>query len=110
MFPQLYTLYINFAYILYTDPCLQGGRDGLMKSAKGMKMRGPGKMFTLVVVVLGLGIVLTLLNIYELHKMKEDHALHNLQPEGQTGVSAVRQPVVWVEGNRVSMIMSINKY
>jgi hypothetical protein len=57
-----------------------------------------------VIIVLGLGIILTILNIYELHKMKESSVLQQAsQPvvEGKTGNYAVKTPVVWIEGKKV---------
>ncbi|XP_062596927.1 probable tubulin polyglutamylase ttll-15 isoform X2 [Saccostrea cucullata] len=68
------------------------------------KMKKPGRFFSLVIVVLGLGIVLTLLNIYELHKMRETGALQQVsqpQVEAGTGKHAVRMPVVWVAGKKL---------
>ncbi|XP_061172452.1 probable tubulin polyglutamylase ttll-15 [Saccostrea echinata] len=68
------------------------------------KMKKPGRLFSLVIVVLGLGIVLTLLNIYELHKMRETGVLQQAnmpQVEGRTGKYAVRMPVVWIEGKKL---------
>ncbi|XP_033730076.1 uncharacterized protein LOC117319362 [Pecten maximus] len=66
------------------------------------RSRGPGKLITAASVVLGFGIILTILNIYELHKMKEDHMIH-IQPatEGKTGTFGSKQPVVWVEGKHL---------
>lgn len=67
-------------------------------------MKKPGRLFTLVIVVLALGIVLTLLNIYELHKMRETGNLQQAvqpQAEGKPGKYAVRTPIVWVEGKKV---------
>ena len=58
----------------------------------------------IVVVVLVFGVMLTLLNIYELHKMREDYATHH-QPtmEAKEGKFAVRQPIVWIEGKNVGI-------
>lgn len=68
------------------------------------KMKKPGRLFSLVIVVLALGIVLTLLNIYELHKMRETGNLQQAvqpQTEGKPGKYAVRTPIVWVEGKKL---------
>lgn len=70
-------------------------------------MKKPSRLFSLVIVVLGLGIILTILNIYELHKMKETGVLQQAnQPvvEGKTGKYAVRTPVVWVAGKKVGHV------
>lgn len=67
-------------------------------------MKKPGRLFSLVIVVLGLGIVLTLLNIYELHKMRETGNLQQViqpQVEGRAEKYAVHTPIVWVEGKKV---------
>ena len=47
---------------------------------------------------------LTLLNIYELHKMKTDYASH-VQPsvEAKEGKYGTKQHIVWVEGKHVSI-------
>lgn len=52
-----------------------------------------------VIIVLVLGVALTLLNIYELHKMKTDYASH-VQPsvEAKEGKYGTKQHIVWVEG------------
>lgn len=66
------------------------------------RVRGPGKLILAACIVLGLGVLLTILNIYELHKMKEDHLMHS-QPvtEGRSGTFGSKQPVVWVDGKNL---------
>ncbi|XP_060062892.1 probable tubulin polyglutamylase ttll-15 [Ylistrum balloti] len=66
------------------------------------RLRRPGKLITATGIVLGFGIILTILNIYELHKIKEDHMLH-IQPatEAKTGTFGSKQPVVWVDGKHL---------
>ncbi|XP_063428063.1 probable tubulin polyglutamylase ttll-15 [Mytilus trossulus] len=56
-------------------------------------------LWLVVIIVLTLGVLLTLLNIYELHKMREDYAAH-LTPtmEAKEGKYASKQPIVWIEG------------
>ncbi|XP_067680805.1 probable tubulin polyglutamylase ttll-15 isoform X1 [Haliotis asinina] len=68
------------------------------------RIRTPSKLIYIVGVILFLGIILTVLNIYELHKMKEDHSiLHSglIVPEGRDGKSVYKQPVVWVAAKRI---------
>ncbi|XP_062615764.1 probable tubulin polyglutamylase ttll-15, partial [Saccostrea cucullata] len=68
------------------------------------KMKKHGRYFSLVIVLLGLGILFTLLNIYELYKMRETGVLQqaNLpEAEERTGKYDVRKPIVWVEGKKL---------
>lgn len=54
----------------------------------------------IVIIVLVLGVALTLLNIYELNKMREDYAAHIQAPvvEAKEGKYGTKQHIVWVEG------------
>lgn len=65
------------------------------------KLKRPGKLSILVVVVLCIGVVLTVLNIYQLQQMKLEHFNHQ-QPitviEPTPGKGASRAPVVWIHG------------
>ncbi|XP_041352291.1 probable tubulin polyglutamylase ttll-15 [Gigantopelta aegis] len=70
------------------------------------RMKSPSNLIYIVAIILFLGIVLTVLNIYELHKMKEDHSIvHNSlqmpQVEAKEGKMLFRQPIVWVLGTKL---------
>lgn len=61
---------------------------------------------TLVAAVLGMGLLITILNIYQLKQMKEEHLLHGRDPvtvvEGNGGKGTNNSPVVWILGKHVS--------
>lgn len=61
-------------------------------------------MATAAAVILGFGTILTILNIYELGKLREDHALHLPISEATAGKFGIKQPVVWMEGKHVSAV------
>ncbi|KAK6186581.1 hypothetical protein SNE40_008595 [Patella caerulea] len=68
------------------------------------RLRTP-KLIYVIIAILAIGVILTLLNIYELHKMKEDHSMHHSwvsepEVEGRTGKNAKKMPVVWVTGKK----------
>lgn len=63
-------------------------------------------MNILVACVLGIGLLITGLNIYELQQLKEEHLLHTKgQPEalveGNGGKGTKNSPVVWIRGKNV---------
>ncbi|KAJ8308800.1 hypothetical protein KUTeg_013674 [Tegillarca granosa] len=71
-------------------------------SSMNSRIKRPGKLGSVVIVILVLGIGLTILNIYELHKMREDHALHIMpNTEVKADKYATKQPVLWVSGKRL---------
>ncbi|XP_076462884.1 putative tubulin polyglutamylase ttll-15 [Babylonia areolata] len=70
----------------------------------GMKRRyrGPSRFMYLCAFVLVLGVMLTFLNIYQLHKMREEHSIHQAssalvegKPEDRTG------SIVWIHGKNL---------
>lgn len=72
--------------------------------APGLKRRfgTPSRFMYLCAFILVLGVLLTFLNIYQLHKMKEEHSMHHaLSPvvEGNTDVRT--GPVVWISGKNL---------
>ena len=66
----------------------------------------------IVLLILAFGLLLLVINIYELRLMQADHAaMHGLAPggavvEGDTG-RPDRQPIVWISGKRVRVTENI---
>ena len=57
----------------------------------------------LLIVSLGLifGVLLTALNVWELHRMQREHMSMHASPEGRSGMES-NGPVVWVHGKKVN--------
>ena len=62
------------------------------------RFRTPSRFMYLVAFVLILGLTLTFLNIYELHKMREDNRLHHIPIVEGRHDDKTPGPIVWVEG------------
>ena len=72
------------------------------------KLKSPGRLSVLVVVILCIGVILTVLNIYQLQQMKLEHSSLHDQPaiiEPTPGHGGSRSPVVWIHGKRVCISM-----
>ena len=85
----------------------EGQRDVMKKMGYSYKKLAKTRLFVVVLAVFVFGIVLVLVNIYQLRLLKSDHDLyHGAAVEGMTGVPETdRRPVVWVVANRVSYCM-----
>ena len=60
------------------------------------------QLFTIVLLVLGFGVFLTLINIYELRMVQSEHLnYHDGVAEAGYGGTETKQPVVWVNAKRV---------
>ncbi|KAK3611317.1 hypothetical protein CHS0354_029967 [Potamilus streckersoni] len=66
--------------------------------------RCPEKMTLAVAMILFLGIILMILNMYQLQQMKDEHSKH-IQPvdvvEGRSGQHAKTAPTVWIHGKNL---------
>ena len=62
----------------------------------------------IIVTVLMVGILLTLINVYELRRLQTDHFMssHGLVPEAST--NSLHQKICWVEGHGVSTVIFYN--
>ncbi|KAL3874224.1 hypothetical protein ACJMK2_037269 [Sinanodonta woodiana] len=66
--------------------------------------RYPEKMTLAVAMILFLGIILMILNVYQLQQMKAEHSKHiqtAVVVEGGTGQQAKRAPTVWIHGENL---------
>lgn len=74
---------------------------------RARRVRAPTNLVYVVMAILVVGVLVTLVNIYEMRKIQEIHSGRYMADiavvEGVSGkgVSGVRQPVVWVSGNKV---------
>ncbi|XP_060572771.1 probable tubulin polyglutamylase ttll-15 [Ruditapes philippinarum] len=64
------------------------------------------KMNILVGTVIGVGLLITVLNIYQLHQLKEEHSYHtrghiSSMAEGSAGKATKTSPVVWISGKHL---------
>ncbi|XP_045176009.2 probable tubulin polyglutamylase ttll-15 [Mercenaria mercenaria] len=79
-------------------------RDMMFKpKRKGCRLT---KINILVVSVLGVGLLITILNIYQLRQLKEEHLYHTKdhlysEVEGSAGKATKNSPVVWISGKHL---------
>ena len=80
-------------------------RYGHKMPQKAHRLLGRGLTLIVALVVLAFGLVLLLINLYELRLMQQDHMLmHGSVVEGQADRTGDKlSPVVWIEGRNVSI-------
>ncbi|XP_064599987.1 probable tubulin polyglutamylase ttll-15 [Liolophura sinensis] len=75
---------------------------------RARRVRAPTNLVYVVMAILVVGVLVTLVNIYEMRKIQEIHSgrytadIAVVEGVSGKGVSGVRQPVVWVSGNKLN--------
>ncbi|PVD23562.1 hypothetical protein C0Q70_16834 [Pomacea canaliculata] len=95
---------------------LESGNRQLLKP----RMRSPSKMMYLSLFILVTGVTLCALNIYQLHRIKEDHMFHHaagpiVEGSNDENKQKSEKPIAWVAGsgyitNKVSLATSTMKF
>jgi len=114
---QCFKDYFNFSDINYSklktnlffQYFLKDPQNPRFSTPRSKRTRFPGRLAYAAGIILFFGMLLTILNVYELHQIREDHNVHINTPLVEAkaaGKYGTKQPVVWVNGKQVCTVYS----